>query len=86
MIEARLYCAIVSVLPLSVTPPPAATVTTPAPRFVMLTTVPVGNATEAFDGIVTVTLEAFEQVTFFPASVRTSVYVVPVWALIPLPA
>jgi hypothetical protein len=52
----------------------------------MLTTVPVGNATEALEGIVTVTLEAFEQVTFLPASVRTSVYVVPVWALIPFPA
>jgi hypothetical protein len=52
----------------------------------MLITVPVGNATEAFVGIVTVTLEAFEQVTFLPASVRTNVYVVPVWALIPLPA
>jgi len=86
MIEDRLYCAMVSVLPLRVTPPLAATVTVPAPRFVMLITVPVGNATEAFVGIVTVTLEAFEQVTFFPASVRTSVYVVPVWALIPLPA
>jgi hypothetical protein len=41
MIEARLYCEMVKVVPLRVTPPLAATVTTPAPKFVILITVPV---------------------------------------------
>jgi hypothetical protein len=41
MIEDRLYCAIVNVEPFRVTPPAAATVTVPAPRFVRLITVPV---------------------------------------------
>jgi hypothetical protein len=53
------FCAIVRV-PLTVTPAPAVTVTTPAPRFTRTIFVPTANATEEFGGIVDVVALAFE--------------------------
>jgi len=46
------YWASVTAVFVTVTPAPAAKVTTPAPRFVMLSVVPVGQTTEACGGIV----------------------------------
>jgi hypothetical protein len=53
------FCAIVSV-PLTVTPAPAVTVTTPAPRLMRTIFVPTANATDEFGGIVDVVALAFE--------------------------
>jgi hypothetical protein len=54
------FCARVSGVPLIVTPAPAVTVTTPAPRLMRTIFVPVANATEEFGGMVDVVLAAFE--------------------------
>jgi hypothetical protein len=54
------FCASVSVAPLTVTPAPAVTVTTPAPRLMRTIFVPTANATDAFGGIVEVVAAAFE--------------------------
>jgi hypothetical protein len=54
------FCARVSVAPLMVTPAPAVTVTTPAPRLMRTIFVPVANATDEFGGMVEVVLAAFE--------------------------
>jgi hypothetical protein len=54
------FCARVRVAPLTVTPAPAVTVTTPAPRLMRTIFVPTANATEEFGGIVDVVALAFE--------------------------
>jgi len=54
------FCANVNTDPLTVTPAPAVTVTTPAPRLMRTIFVPVANATEEFGGIVDVVALAFE--------------------------
>jgi hypothetical protein len=54
------FCARVSVAPLTVTPTPAVTVTTPAPRFTRTIFVPVAYAIEEKGGIVEVVADAFE--------------------------
>jgi hypothetical protein len=54
------FCARVRVAPLTVTPAPAVTVTTPAPRLMRTIFVPTANATEEFGGIVDVVAAAFE--------------------------
>jgi hypothetical protein len=54
------FCARVSVAPLIVTPAPAVTVTTPAPRLMRTIFVPVANATEELGGIVDVVALALE--------------------------
>jgi hypothetical protein len=67
------FCARVRVAPLTVTPAPAVTVTTPAPRLMRTIFVPTANATDALGGIVDVVAAAFEYVTPPPLSAITSV-------------
>jgi hypothetical protein len=67
------FCASVSVAPLTVTPAPAVTVTTPAPRFTRTIFVPVAKAIDENGGIVAVVADALEKVTQPPASARTNV-------------
>jgi hypothetical protein len=54
------FCASVKVAPLTVTPAPAVTVPTPAPRLMRTLFVPVANATDEYGGIVEVVADAFE--------------------------
>jgi hypothetical protein len=54
------FCARVRVAPLTVTPAPAVTVTTPAPRLMRTIFVPTANATDALGGMVDVVALAFE--------------------------
>jgi hypothetical protein len=54
------FCASVKVAPLTVTPAPAVTVTTPAPRLMRTIFVPTANATDEFGGMVEVVALAFE--------------------------
>lgn len=67
---------------LIVTHPAAATVSFHAQSCDKSICVPTGKATEALVGTVRVIAEAFVRVTVLPISVSTSVYVVPVCALI----
>jgi len=67
------FCASVNTDPLIVTPAPAVTVTTPAPRLMRTIFVPTANATEEFGGIVDVVADALEYVTAPPLSARTRV-------------
>jgi hypothetical protein len=71
-------------VPEMVTPAPAVGVQAPAPRLRIFIRVPIGNATEALAGIVTVFADALDIVIVLPASVRTAV-MDPVCVLIPRP-
>jgi hypothetical protein len=70
----------VSGVPLIVTSAAAVIVTVPAPRFRKFSCVLSAHDTEACAGIVSVTADALDSVTVFPASSSTAVYVVPVCA------
>jgi hypothetical protein len=74
------FCASVTTEPFNVTPTPAVTVTTPAPRLRSWITVPFAYATEENGGTVAVIGLAFEKLTAPPASARTNVSDVPVTA------
>ena len=76
------FCANVSVAPLTVTPAPAVTVTTPAPRLMRTIFVPVANATDEFGGMVEVMAPVFEKLIAPPLSARTRVSEVEVTVLI----
>jgi hypothetical protein len=82
--DADPFCANAVIVPEIVTPAPAVGVQAPAPRLSMFMRVPVGNATDAFAGIVTVFALTLDIVIVFPASVKTAV-IDAVCVLIPRP-